>query len=121
MHPGDQRDHGDQHLSERRSEQRACHSMWPETRDDGTNDSDGEHPDIHQVDELVLSPDEPNGKVHPDEDECCHERNADGGSVRDIARLPRCKLIRETSADQEGTGESEIGQVPDHLIGDLHR
>src|SRR5918998_3268106 len=30
--------------SERRREQRACHSMWLEARDDGTDDSDGEHP-----------------------------------------------------------------------------
>ncbi len=48
MHPGDQRDHGDHRLSERRREQRACQSMWPEARDDGTDDSDGEHPDIHK-------------------------------------------------------------------------
>ena len=40
--PEDQHDHGDQCLSERRREQRACHSMWLEARDDGTDDSDGE-------------------------------------------------------------------------------
>jgi len=34
------------------------------------------------------------GAVHPDKDECCRHRNADGGSVRDIARLPRYQLIR---------------------------
>src|SRR5215213_2932317 len=70
--------------SECRREQRACHSMWLEARDDGTDDYDGEHPDIHQVGGVARSPDDANGKVHPDEDECCRERNADGGSVRDI-------------------------------------
>ena len=120
MHPGDQRDPDDQRLSERRREQRACHSMWPEARDDGTDESDGKHPDIHQVGELVLIPDDANGSVYPDEDECCRKRNDDGGSVREIARLPRCQLIRETSAEQEGAGESEIGQVPNHFIGELH-
>src|SRR5919107_2700785 len=44
LRPGDARDHGDQRLSERRREQRAWHSMWLEARDDGTDDSDGEHP-----------------------------------------------------------------------------
>ena len=48
-------------------------------------------------------------------------RNAGGGSVRDIARLPRYQLIRKTSAEQKGTGNSEIGQVPYHFIGELHR
>ena len=48
-------------------------------------------------------------------------RKADGGSVRDIAHLSRHQLIRETSADQEDPGDSKIGQVPDHFIGDLHR
>src|SRR5215210_2201227 len=89
-------DHGYQRLSERRREQRACHSVWPEARDDGTDDPDGEHPDIHQVGEVVLGPDDANGKVQPDEDQCCRERSADGGSVGDIARLLRYQLIRKT-------------------------
>ncbi len=95
--------------------------MRPGARDDGTDDSDGEHPDIHHVGEVVLRPDDADGKVHPDEEERCRERNADGGSVRDIACLPRYQHIRETSAEDEGTGENEIGQVPDHFIGNLHR
>jgi hypothetical protein len=52
--------------------------MWLEAGDDGTDDSDGEHPDIHQVGEPARSPDDADGKDHPDEDECCRERNADG-------------------------------------------
>ena len=87
LQPGDQRDHGDQRLSERRREQRACHSMWLEARDYGTDDSDGEHPDIHQVGGIAISPEDANSTDHPDEDECCRERNADGPFVRGIARL----------------------------------
>ncbi len=94
MHPGNQRNHGDQRLSKRRREQRACPSMWPEARDDGTDDSDGEHPEIHQVGGFVLTPDEPNGKVHPDEEKRCRKRNADRNSVRDTAHLPRYQLKR---------------------------
>ena len=90
----DQRDHGDQRLSERHREQRACHSPWLKARDDGADDSDGEHPDIHQVGGVARLPDDPNGKDQPDEEECCRERNTDGGSVRGVARLPRCQLMR---------------------------
>src|ERR687889_771032 len=104
--PEDQRDRGDQRLSERRRGQRARHSMWPEARDDGTDDSDGEHPGIHRVCGVVLGPDDANGKVYPDEEESCRERNADGGSVRDIARLPRYQYIRETSAEDEDTRDN---------------
>ena len=75
MHPGDQRDHGDQRLSERRREQRACHSMWLEARDDGTDESDGEHPAIHQVGVVACSPDDANGAIHPEEEECCREHD----------------------------------------------
>src|SRR5918997_4106405 len=113
--PEEQRDHGDQRLSERRREQRVRHPVWSEARDDGTDDSDGEHPDKHQVGEVVLTPDYADGKVYPDEKERCRERNTDGGSVRDIARLPRYQHIRKTSAEQEGAGESEIGQGPGPL------
>ena len=63
--------------------------MWLEARDDGTDDSDGEHPDIHQVGEPTRSPDDADDKDHSDEDECCRERNADGGSVRGSVRLRR--------------------------------
>ena len=60
--------------------------MWLEAGDDGTDDSDGEYPDIHQVGESARSPDDAGGKDHPDEDdECCRERNADGGSVRGVS------------------------------------
>src|ERR687898_485660 len=110
--PEDQRDHGDHRLGERHREQRACHSMWPEARDDGADDPDGEHPDIHRVGEVVLRPDDPNGDVYPDEDECRRERNADCGPVRDFARLPRYQHIRETGAEDEGAGEDEVGQAP---------
>ena len=95
--------------------------MWLEARDEGTDNSDGEHPDVHQVGEVSLVSDYANGKVYPDKEERCRDRNADGGSVRDMACLPRYQLIRETSAEQEDAGDSEIGQVPDHFIGQLHR
>jgi hypothetical protein len=76
VHPGDQGDHGDQHLGERRREQRACHSMWLEARDVGTDDSHGEHPEGHHLG-VAFTPEDANGN----EDECSRERNADGGSV----------------------------------------
>ena len=89
MHPGDQRDHGDQCLSERRREQRACHPMWLEARHNGTDDSDGEHPDIHQVDGVFLISDDANSTVHPEKDECGGERKTYGGSVHGIAYFYR--------------------------------
>jgi hypothetical protein len=36
-------------------------------RDDGTDDPDGGQPDIHRVGELVIRPDDTNGKVREDE------------------------------------------------------
>src|SRR5215213_1185725 len=108
----DKRDHGDKRLGERRGEQCACHPVWPEARDDGTDDPDAEHPDIYQVGSVVLIPDDANGTGHPDEHDRCRERNADGGSVRDIARLPRYQHIRETGAEDYGTGEKEIAEGP---------
>jgi hypothetical protein len=110
--PEHQLDRGDQRLSERRRQQRACHFVRPEARDDGTDDPHGEHPAIHQVGGVARIPDDADGKVYPDEDERRRERDADGESVRDIARLPRYQLIRETAAEDEGTGDDEIGQGP---------
>ena len=52
---GDQRDDRDQRLSERHCEQRACHSIWPKARDDGADDSDGEHAAIHHVGGVIWS------------------------------------------------------------------
>ena len=62
--PEDQHDHGDQRLRERRREQRACHSGWPQARDDGTDDPDGEHPDIQHVGVVVLTPMMPTAPVN---------------------------------------------------------
>jgi hypothetical protein len=62
--------------------------MWLEARDEGTDDADGKHSEIHQVGEFVLTADDPDGKVHPDEDECCRERNAGSSSVRSVATHP---------------------------------
>ena len=56
--------------------------MWLEARDEGTDNSDGEHPDVHQVGGVSLVSHNSNGKVHPDKEKCCRHRNADGGSVR---------------------------------------
>ena len=61
--------------------------MGLKARDEGADDSDGEHPEVHQVGGVALSADDANGTVHPYENECCRERKSDGGSVRGIARL----------------------------------
>jgi hypothetical protein len=95
--------------------------MWLESRDDGTDDADGENPAIHQVGVVVLRPDDADGRIYPDEDECCCERNANGGSVCAIACHPRCQLIGDASAEDQGGGESEVGLIPVHFIGNLHR
>ena len=117
---GDQCDHTDQHLSKCRCKQRTCHSMWPEACDERTDDSDDDHSTIHQVGGVVLCPDYPDRKIHPDEEKCCRDRNADSNPVRDIVHLSRYQFIHETSAEQEGSGNSEIGKAPDHFIGELH-
>ena len=58
---------------------------WLEARDDGTDDSDREHPGILSR-AIALTPEDANGTDHPDEEEWCRERKADGGFVRGIAR-----------------------------------
>ena len=46
------------HVRQRRREQRASQSTRLEARDDCTNESDGEHPDMQQVGGVVvLNPD----------------------------------------------------------------
>jgi hypothetical protein len=47
--------------------------------------SDGECPGKHQVGGVIFSPDDAIAQVHPSDGECCHERNADGGSVRGLS------------------------------------
>ncbi len=42
--------------------------MGSEARDEGTNESDSEHPEIHQVGASRFS-DDANGSIHPDEEE----------------------------------------------------
>ncbi len=61
--------------------------MWLETCDDGADDSDGEHPEIHQVERVTFNSDHTNGTDQPDENECCRERKNRGESV--IVRLHR--------------------------------
>jgi hypothetical protein len=55
--------------------------MWLATCDDGANDSDGEHPEIHQVEGVPLNSDHANRTDEPDEDKCCRERKHSGESV----------------------------------------
>ena len=43
------------------------------------------------------------------------------GSVRLIARHPRCRLVGAASGEQHGAEDNEIGQVPIHFFGPLHR
>jgi len=80
--PEDQRDQGDQRLSERRCEQRAGHSNWLEARDDGIDKTNSEYPHIHQIGGVALNPKDANGKGNPDAEECGGERNTGSGSVR---------------------------------------
>jgi hypothetical protein len=80
--PEDQRDQGDQRLSERRCEQRAGHSNWLEARDDGIDKTNSEYPHIHQIGGVALNPKDANGKGNPDEEKCGGERNTGSGSVR---------------------------------------
>ena len=42
----DQRDHDDQRLGDRHRDHRACHAMWLEAGDQGTDDPDAEHPAV---------------------------------------------------------------------------
>jgi len=86
-------------LSKRRRHQRARHFLRPKPCDEDACDSDGEHPDIHQVGAFVRFSDDADGKVYPDEEERCRERNAASESVRDITALPRYQHICETSAE----------------------
>jgi hypothetical protein len=94
--------------------------MWLEARDDGTDGPDGEHSTIHQVGGVILSPDDADGEIQPDEDDCRRERDADAGSLRMIFCHPHCQLVGGASADDQGAGDSEIGFVLVRFIDDLH-
>jgi hypothetical protein len=41
--------------------------MGLKSRDEGTDDSDGEHPDIHRVVRIALVSDDADRKVYPDQ------------------------------------------------------
>ena len=71
-----ERNHGNQSLGKCHREQRAGHSTRLEARDEGADESDGEHSEIYQVKALVI-PNDAHGSVHPYEDKCCCDRNAD--------------------------------------------
>ena len=75
-------DHGDQCLSEHHREKHARHSMRLEAHDDGTDASDSEQPIIHHVGVVIDGPNDANGTVSPEEEECCRERKTDGGSLQ---------------------------------------
>jgi hypothetical protein len=60
---------------------------------------------------VILRPDDADGKVCPNEDECCNDRNADGGSVGDIPCHPCCHFVGAASAEQYGGHDREIGSV----------
>ena len=55
---GGRRDHGDQHLSQGRREHRARHANGLAAPDDGTDYAGGEHWTEHQVEGVVLGPDD---------------------------------------------------------------
>ncbi|MFC1513831.1 hypothetical protein ACFL5P_02365 [candidate division KSB1 bacterium] len=69
--------------------------MWPETGDEGTDNSDSKHSGIHQVGVIVLSPDETNGTVHSEEKEGCRECKIDGGFVHGIVGFPHFKDYKD--------------------------
>ena len=95
--PNHERDHGDQHLSDRCREERHRHSTRLEARDKGADESDGDHSQIHQVHGTVA--DDASGGVDKEEDEPCHACNADGGSVRNRAPLSCYKFGPGSNAD----------------------
>jgi hypothetical protein len=49
--------------------------MRLKSRDEGTGDSDGEHPDIHRIGGIALVSDDADRKVYPDQQERCRERD----------------------------------------------
>jgi hypothetical protein len=63
--------------------------------DDSADDSDGEHPEIHQVGGITVLPDNANAKTKPDKDECRRERDADGESVRGVVRFHSSPRLME--------------------------
>ena len=95
--------------------------MRLKSRDQGTDDPDGEHPAIHQVCVVVLVSDDADGTVGKDQEECRRDRYADCKSVRAIACLSHHHFTGDTRADQQGAEDCKIGHTPDHLIGELHR
>ena len=104
--PEGHRDRGDQRLSECHREQRARHPRWPEARDDGAGDPYGEHPEVHQVGGVVLGPDDPNGKVYPDQKERCRKRNADGVDAVTDTNLPIAEGEFMILVGPSGSGKS---------------
>ena len=49
--------------------------MGLKSRDEGTDESDGEHPDIHRVGGIALVSDDADRKVYPDQQERSRERD----------------------------------------------
>src|ERR671919_607383 len=95
--------------------------MWPEAPDDGTDNSDGEYPAIHQVSGIARRADDTNGEIQPEKKTPCRAPNRAGPSKPVMPPPPRHKLIRETGAEQDGTHDDEITRAPGHLVGELHR
>src|SRR5688572_16723783 len=70
--------------------------MRSQARDEGTDDSDGEHAEIHQVGRIAVLPDDAHAKAQPDEDACRRERRADGESVGSaLGHLPAPRPARD--------------------------
>jgi hypothetical protein len=71
-------------LSECRSEQRAGHSTGSEARDEGADNPDSEHPEVHQVGRVAISPDNANAEAESDQDEGCRDRDTSGKSIHRV-------------------------------------
>ena len=55
--------------------------MGSEASDEGTDDSHGEHSEIHQIGRILLAANDPIREVYPDQHQGCKHRNCDRHSV----------------------------------------
>ena len=87
----------------------------------GAHSSDRQHAEVEDVGGVVIRTDDPDGQIHPDEEESGRERESDRKAIRVAAHLLHDHFEGQPGTEDERTGHDEVEGRPVHLVAEPHR
>jgi hypothetical protein len=104
----DQGGRGDQNLGDPHRDQGTRHSTGLKARHEGADDPDGQHAEEHQVEGVVLAPDDADREVRPSHQEGRTERHRHRGPIGHAPCRPHRQFQDPKGHGQHGSEDCEV-------------